>query len=101
MKHLVILWCLLAFAGCVSDNVIVRTHMTTLALRMDGGTCSGTAVGKHLVLTATHCLEGEQHLAIDGKPVTVKKVINDGKDHSLVVVDLTFDHWAFVGDEPT
>jgi hypothetical protein len=54
-----------------------------------------------VVLTATHCLDGEHHVAIDGKPVTVRKVINDGKDHSLVVVDSTFDHWAFVGDEPT
>lgn len=100
MKHLLILWCLLAFAGCMSANVVVRAHRTAVALRMDGGTCSGTAVGKHLLLTATHCLEGERHLAIDGKPVTVKKVLNDGHDHSLVVVDKTFDSWAFVGDEP-
>lgn len=100
MKHLLLLWCLLGFAGCMADSVVIRAHRTTVALQMDEGTCSGTAVGKHLLLTATHCLEGEKHLAIDGKPVTIKRVLNDGKDHSLVVVDRTFDYWAFVGDVP-
>lgn len=100
MKHLLILWCLLGFAGCMTDSVVVKAHRTTVALRMDDGTCSGTAVGRHLVLTASHCIEGQKHLAIDGKSVVIEKVLNDGKDHSLVVVDKTFDSWAFVGDAP-
>lgn len=100
MKLIAILLCAtLTLVGC--QSVVSRSHQTTLALRMDDGTCSGTSVGRHVVLTATHCLVGQSHLAIDGKEVAVKKVINDHHDHSLVVVDRSFDHWAFVGDEPT
>jgi len=99
MKLLAILFCAAALFGC--QSIVSQSHQTTLALRMDDGTCSGTAVGRHVVLTATHCLVGQSHLAIDGKQVAVKKIINDGHDHSLVVVDSTFSHWAFVGDEPT
>jgi len=98
MKLLAILLCAtLTLVGC--QSVVSRSHQATLALRMDHGTCSGTAVGKHVVLTASHCLLGETTLAVDGSTVAVKEVINDGHDHSLVVVDRSFDHWAFVGDE--
>lgn len=100
MKFIAILLCAaLTLLGC--QSLVSQSHRTTLALRMDDGTCSGTAVGRHVVLTASHCLVGQSHLAIDGKAVAVKKIISDGHDHSLVVVDRTFDHWAFVGDEPT
>jgi V8-like Glu-specific endopeptidase len=85
----------------MSESVVVKAHRTTVALRMDDGTCSGTVVGKHLLLTATHCLRGQKYLAIDGKPVTIVKTLDDGKDHTLIVVDREFDSWAFVGDEPT
>jgi V8-like Glu-specific endopeptidase len=74
-----------------------------------GGICSGTAVGPHLILTATHCF-GEGPLVptpetsalaqVNGKPVSTFKRIDDGQDHSLVVVDITFDSFAAIASAP-
>lgn len=52
--------------------------------------CTSTAVGKHALLTATHCLlNGKQVISIDGKPVKVAKAIADGNDHLLLLLDGT------------
>jgi hypothetical protein len=75
-------------AGCVKHSVLAGAHATALRLEMAGnGVCSGTAVGPHLVLTATHCFgegplvspaETTPLVSIDGKPVAEVKRINDG-----------------------
>lgn len=56
----------------------------------DDGFCSGTAVGTRTVLTATHCLNGGELQAINGQAVTVTHVEEDGKDHTLLWVDMEF-----------
>lgn len=77
--------------GCATPSrrdVLRDAHGKTLRLEMvGGGICSGTAVGPHLVLTATHCFgegpmvspaETEDLVSVDGKPVAEVKRINDG-----------------------
>lgn len=104
MKHLLLLWCLLAFAGCMADNVFVQAHRTTLHLSIysaDGnGSCSATAVGPHAILTAAHCLEHLNGLDVNGKLVKVEKIILDDRDHAIAVVDMNFTNWATVGKAP-
>lgn len=90
---------LLTLAGC-AGNPIAKAHSSTVLLAMDDGTCSGTVVGPHTVLTAEHCLVGAHRLAIDGNPVKVVSVTLDHSDHALVRVDRSFPAWAQVGGSP-
>lgn len=82
---------LVAVVGCATHSrrdVLRDAHGKTLRLEMvGGGICSGTAVGPHLVLTATHCFgegpmvspaETAALVSVDGKPVAEVKRINDG-----------------------
>jgi V8-like Glu-specific endopeptidase len=61
---------LVILAGC-AGNPVAKVNQSTVLLTMDGGTCSGTIVGPHTVLTAEHCLAMEHSLAVDGHPVQV------------------------------
>jgi S1-C subfamily serine protease len=81
-------------AGCANVGVVVRAHQSTVLLTMEDGTCSGTVIAPHTVLTAEHCLTGTHTLAIDSKPVEVVKVVLDHRDHALVIVSATFSHWS-------
>lgn len=83
-------------AGCATQlSAVQRAHAATFRLTMDdGGSCSGTAVGPHAVLSATHCFVGVQALAINGEPVVVADAISDGHDHTIVFVDRTFTEYA-------
>jgi V8-like Glu-specific endopeptidase len=63
-------------AGCVKHSVLAETHATTHRLVInDNASCSGTAIGPHLLLSASHCF---------GEPVT-----GEGADVSKVTVDGT------------
>jgi hypothetical protein len=66
----------------------------------DAGVCSGTAIGPHLILSATHCFEGLTKLTVNGKQVIVRKQVDDGNDHTMLVVDITFKTWASIGGAP-
>lgn len=75
------------------------THEATVFLRVGPGSCSGTAVGPNVVLTATHCAANGLWL-IDGLPVQVLSRKDDGNDHTLLRVSRTFPKWAKVGKNP-
>lgn len=68
------LWLIAALllSGCAAAPV---TAPIPLLLTFADGTCSGTAVGPHAVLTATHCF-GEANVKLDG--LIVKLRIDDG-----------------------
>ncbi len=92
------------FAGC-SGCAGVATHddlrATTLRLEFQLGICSGTAIGPHTILTASHCFAGGGKLQlVNNQLVKVVRVVDDKKDHSTVTVDRTFKHWAHYGPVP-
>lgn len=96
---------LVTTAGCAShlsrEDVLAKTHATTVRLVMnDSGSCSGTAIGKHLLLSATHCFATLTSLTVNGKPAVVLKRVDDGKDHTILVLDTTFTSWSKLGPEP-
>lgn len=66
----------LAAVGCAThsprDELLTRSRAVALRLEMDGnGMCSGTAIGPHLILSATHCFVGMQALTVNGKDAKV------------------------------
>lgn len=77
---------LLALGGCAS---LPQSTPEPLVLTFEGGSCSATAIRPHVILTATHCLHGGA-IAADGGPLTVKRRIDDGNDHTLLIVAQTF-----------
>lgn len=84
---------LCVLAGC-AGNPVANAHRSTVRLEMDNGTCSGTVVGPHTILTAEHCLTDTHTLAIDGQPVAMVRVTLDHHDHALVRVNATFSAWV-------
>lgn len=87
----VLCWLALAWCGDLAE--------VAKRLQFDSGACSGTAVSRNVVLTATHCLN-EPLLEVDGVPVKTLEIVSDGNDHSFVRVDTTFKKWATLGPPP-
>lgn len=88
-------------AGCATHlSAVERAHRTALRLTMDTGSCSGTAIGPHAILSATHCFAGMQALSVNGAPVVVTGAIDDGHDHTILFVDQTFRYFAAISRAP-
>lgn len=86
-------WCSAAKAGPLND--------VALYLQIGEGGCSGTAISRHVVLTASHCFSATtKAITIAGRPANIVGVVADGKDHSLVRLDIEFKAWARVGPAP-
>lgn len=59
-----------------------------LFLRMEGGTCTGVIVGRHTLLTATHCIAlGGALKQVNDMDVDATIIANDGHDHVLIRVN--------------
>lgn len=85
------LLCLLMLStpGLASERVEQRVKPATLILWFKGGTaCSGTVVGANVILTATHCFGGGDLLSVNMAPAKTLARVDDGKDHTLIRVDL-------------
>jgi len=67
-----------------------------LLLAFADGTCSGTAIAPHVVLTATHCFGNGSKL----QALTIEQRIDDDHDHTLLVVAETFDAHASIAPMP-
>lgn len=70
----------------------------------NGDRCNSTSVGPHSILTATHCIKGENEatIAIDSKNhnVSIIQKIEDKKDHTILVLGYTFKNWAGISEQP-
>lgn len=66
------------------------------------GSCSGTVIGPHAILTAQHCFLNSNRIRLDDdKKVTqIYAVLLDGSDHVIYMVDRTFTSWAGVSERP-
>lgn len=87
-------------SGCASFPHDWDIEKSALSLEFQNGWCSGTAVGRHTVLTATHCMAGGELVKINGKPVKATGREDDGNDHTLLVVDRKFSRWSSMGRKP-
>lgn len=120
MRHLFLLSAAaLLLASCTTVNVATHPTPVELTMQADGLTraernakphavqlgdnnCSATKVAENVLLTATHCLapEYEPVLVVDGKQTRVVQYIDDGNDHTLVVVRDKYDDYAKIGNRP-
>ena len=80
--------------GCVGFPTADSIRPYALRLEFAHGICSGTAIAPHVLATASHCLADDTLVKVNDHPVTVIRVLDDGHDHSIVVVDRTFTHYA-------
>jgi len=78
-------------AACVATDGSPKAH--TLRLEMDGGICSGTAIGPDEVLTAVHCLSNRL-VKINDEPVELLESRQIGPDMIVIRVDRRFPSWA-------
>ena len=93
----------LALATCSGCTTLpdpgANPHESTLVLDYPDGRCSGTAVGPHTLLTASHCTWGAPLAEVNEEPAKALSMVHDGNDHVLVTVDLTFEHYSPVSLE--
>lgn len=93
----------LAMAGCVHPPVsrYAQADKAAVHLEMNGeASCSGTVISPHAILSATHCFVGLKELTINSKVVSVVKQIDDGHDHTILVLKETLDNPAQLGPKP-
>lgn len=96
MRILAALLCV-GLAGCI--HVDTARH-AAVHLQFSNGSCSGTIVGPHSVLGATHCFGFGETLSIWSQPVQILARMDDGNDHTIVRVDRTFTYWAVLARMP-
>jgi hypothetical protein len=103
MKITALLLTLVLTAGCSNAPARDIGVIQGTALRLEfenNGVCSGTAVGRDVIMTAEHCFEGERLVRINGRPANALRMVKDGKDHVLVKVTSAFKTWARMGTAP-
>jgi hypothetical protein len=96
MRILAALLCV-GLAGCIHVDT---ARETAVHLQFSNGSCSGTIVGPHAVLSATHCFSFGETLRLWQQPVRILQQIDDGNDHTIIIVDRNFPAWAVVGHTP-
>lgn len=100
MRVLLAIVLIAGLMGAAPAHAPVRpvTHEATLILVFeDGGRCSGTAVGEHVLISAGHCFTESPLKSINGQPTHMVNSASDGQDHTLAVVDIGFPRWATIG----
>lgn len=93
-----ILAVLLALAPTLC-NAQAMAKLTAKTLIMGESVCSGTAIGRHALLTAEHCLAAGA-FTIDGKPAKIVATLKGGRDQVILRVDIAFPHAASFGPKP-
>lgn len=72
-------------------------HNTSYRIDLASGTCSGSAIAESAVLTATHCFDNENKLALDTEKLDIVARLDDGNDHTILIVNKKFTKIAMFG----
>lgn len=92
---------LLLLTGCSAAPAYANKDAVHRIETLGGGVCGATAVGKHVLLTAAHCIgPTDRLLIIDGTGVSIHHIEVDGSDHALIVVAQTFPVHVSLGKPP-
>jgi hypothetical protein len=76
-------------------SALKTAHRLEIPKILGTAVCSGTAVGKHTILTAAHCNPDTDVVVIDGTPSTITNRVFDGYDHELITVTTSFKHFSY------
>lgn len=108
MKKLLLLLGLLFLCSCsgeeprsinVADVAMSVTHEIWFPDKSD---CNSVVIGKHTILTASHCVDKSlKTLAIGSKDhsVTIQQKVYDSQDHVIVVLGYTFKTWTSIATQ--
>lgn len=91
MKSILAALLCVGLASCTSFGTVKNA---AVHIQVDDVSCSATAIGPHALLGAAHCFEWPYTLTIHMQRIPVTKVMLDGNDHIILIVDHTFDHWV-------
>ena len=87
-----------AIPGCQAQPPFEQARLASKVIGLPEGKCSGTAVGRYTILSASHCFEDKPDaITVDGQQCSVWKIIHDGRDHALVTVSCLQKHRARIG----
>lgn len=76
-----------AAISCSAKPPYGIAHLSAKYIEVPDGSCSATAVGAYVLLSASHCFEGDvRAIVVDGKRCDVWKLVHDGNDHVLVTL---------------
>jgi len=94
-KMLALALVVLSLTGCGTPPPRHAVKEAAVRLELVGlGTCSGTIIGPHAILSAAHCFAEPAPIKVNGVLVKVVKEIDDDADHSILIVDQTYTYWA-------
>lgn len=92
---------LLCGGACQAQPPLERINKATFKIETGVGQCSGTAVGPHVLLTASHCVwDGLRMVDIGGNVVEVLSITRDGEDAVLLRVKHRFSSWMRIRRAP-
>jgi S1-C subfamily serine protease len=76
-----------ATAPSAEVRVKAATHTIGTKTFVEESICSATAIGRHAILTASHCEAPSEELSIDLVPgFKIDKILRDGNDHSILLI---------------
>lgn len=87
---IVVLVCLLFIANAKEAKKLINynSHLLTVFTDKGPGTCTGTAIEKNALLTASHCYQKYQFpILVGGKKVKITHLFYDKTDHLVIVFD--------------
>lgn len=86
--------------GCALRPQAAAADQYAVRLEFAEGTCSGTIVGPHEILSATHCFAKTHFRSVDGIPAKLLRHVDDGSDHTVIWVDQHYLRHASLGPAP-
>jgi hypothetical protein len=89
LKYCTVPLLIIGLGLCVPLPLGAQSKRIELSTVFDSGHCTATAVGRHTLLTASHCEAPTDVLTVNGETTHILHIIRDGKDHSLMIVDMT------------
>jgi V8-like Glu-specific endopeptidase len=81
-----LLLALVALSGCAEPVSYERLNeVTGTLISPDGGICSATTVGRHVIATTKHCITpGQVEVRYQGINYRIERVVSDGREGLLV-----------------
>lgn len=85
--------------SAIQQRAKPATHVISTAGFTEESNCSATAIGRHALLTASHCEAPSDIVSIDGVPgYKIAEILRDANDHSiLLLAGATFDAFVPLG----
>lgn len=83
-----LLFCVMAMGGTGKPDLPIEYktshYIEQYSVFGSEGHCAATTVGKHVLMTASHCEAPVEGIVVDGNEAKIDHIVRDGLDHSLL-----------------